>query len=137
MRTLVVLWVLVGAAWGQATSPDLNAIAKQSKSVANIPAFKDGCGWVYRKDSQTVECVERILVTLSGGKSTTVSNTAVKTNSRVSCGCSGMGNSSAKCTERARWLARYSVDSVANGSFVLKHSYASGDGSEQIVCEVG
>jgi hypothetical protein len=84
-----------------------------------------------------VECSTKVAVTLAGaGKATTVTNAAVKPYSRVRCGCFDEGLSAAAgCNDRGRWIGRLKVISIANGSFVLGHSYAAGD--EVVACEIG
>lgn len=140
VKLLVTSIAILGAvsAFGQSTVPtNIGRWFEQSTS-GSIQSLRDGCRWRYDPEARALACSKEILVTLGGGKATTVSNASVKATSRVSCGCQGQGaGATLKCSKRATWLARYSVESVANGSFVLAHSYARGDGSEQIVCEIG
>ncbi len=127
-----------GGADSQQTTPDLARIFEQSEAYQKQDTL-DGCRWRYEKASRKVVCAKRILVTLTAGESTTVTNALVRSTSHVHCGCgtdaASTNAAGVRCNERARWLGRYSVDSVANGSFVLYHSWARGD--EQMACEIG
>lgn len=133
-------------AGSQQTTPDLARIFEQSEAYQKQDTL-DGCRWRYDKGSRKVVCVKRILVTLTAGEQTVVSNPMIRAGSHVQCGCGADGaalpagtptpttSPPVRCNERARWLGRYSVNSITNGSFVLYHSWARGD--EQMACEIG
>lgn len=141
---LLVLALLQGAALGVpppvlaqvGSAPTIDRLFEQSPVYRDARA-RDGCAWIYNKAQRTVECSTKIAVVLArGAKQTTVNNADVRPYSRVRCGCFDEGLSkSVGCNEPGRWIGRVKVVSVANGSFVLGHSFAAGD--EIVACELG
>lgn len=138
----LIATVALCVAWGGASfaqggsAPTLDRLFEQSPVYRDARA-RDGCAWVYDKAQRTVECSEKIAVSLAyGAKQTTVSNSNIKPYSRIRCGCFDEGLSrSVGCNEGGRWVGRIKVLSIANGSFVLGHGYAAGD--EIVACEIG
>ena len=109
---------------------------RQSPDYQRSSEVAQGCLVRFSKALDRMVCAEELAVTLSIGKETVVTSTAVLGLSRVRCGCLLNGyESTVSCNEQASWLGRIRVMSVAKGTFTVRHSWAIGN--EVLRCEVG